>query len=171
MTENLKTLVLAFLRDHQALAEPIAFVLGFAEGIPLVSLFVPSSVLFLAVGSLQGALGGGFWGLWLSASAGALVGDCVTYALGRRYKDEIQSVWPFSRYPEWLKRGRALLERWGWLAVFGGKFLGFLRPFVPAAAGMLEMPFPLFFVASALSSLVWAGAFLAPGWGLGLLAL
>lgn len=170
MTENLNTTILAFLRDHQALAEPLVFVLGFAEGIPLLSLFVPSSVLFLAIGSLQGALGGGFLWLWLSAAGGTMLGDCVTYAIGRCFKHEAQNVWPLSRYPEWLTRGRVLLERWGWLAVFGGKFLGFLRPFIPAAAGMLEMPLPLFLLASALSSLAWAGVFLAPGWGLGLLA-
>lgn len=170
MIEGFKTTVVAFLRDHQALAEPVVFVLGFAEGVPLLSLFVPSSVLFLAIGSLQGAFGGGLWGLWLSASGGAMLGDCVTYVIGRYFKHEAQHVWPFSRYPEWLTRGRVLLERWGWLAVLAGKFLGFLRPFVPAAAGMLEMPFPRFLLASALSSLTWAGVFLAPGWGLGMLA-
>ena len=167
MTENLTTTVVAFLRDHQNLAEPIVFALGFAEGIPLLSLFVPSSILFLAIGSLQGAIGGGIWWMWLSAAGGAMLGDCVTYLIGRHFKHEARHIWPFSRYPEWLIRGRVLLERWGWLAVFGGKFLGVLRPFVPVAAGAMEMPFPLFLLASALSSLVWAGVFLAPGWGLG----
>lgn len=166
---DLKTTAVAFLRDHQALAEPLVFALGFAEGIPLLSLFVPSSALFLAIGSLHGALGGSFWGMWLSASAGAMLGDCATYAIGRRYKNDVQHVWPFSRYPDWLTKGRRMLDRWGWLAVLGGKFLGFLRPFVPAAAGVVEMPVPLFLLASAFSSLAWAGVFLAPGWGLGLL--
>ena len=169
MTEDFKSTAVAFLREHQALAEPLAFVLGFAEGIPLVSLFVPSSALFLAIGSVQGALGGGFWWTWLAAAAGATLGDCATYALGRHYKHEAQRIWPLSRNPEWLAKGRALLERWGWLAVVGGKFLGVLRPVVPVAAGMLEMPLPLFLLASALSSLAWAGLFLAPGWGIGLL--
>jgi membrane protein DedA with SNARE-associated domain len=169
MPDSLYTTVVTFLRDHQGLAEPIVFVLGFAEGIPLISLFVPSSALFLAIASLQGALGGGFWWMWLSAAGGAMLGDCATYAIGRRFKHEVQNVWPFSRYPDWLRKGRALLERWGWLAVLGGKFLGFLRPFVPAAAGVAEMPIPLFLLASALSSLAWAGVFLAPGFGLSLL--
>ena len=65
--------IVAVLRDHQYLADPLVFILGFAEGVPVVSLFVPSSALFLAVGSMQGAFGGSFISLWLSATAGAIV--------------------------------------------------------------------------------------------------
>jgi membrane protein DedA with SNARE-associated domain len=162
--------VIAFLRENQPLAEPIVFILGLAEGLPLISWFVPSSALFLAVGSIQGGLGGGVVRLWIAASAGAVVGDCVTYAIGRILKDEAQNIWPLTRYPGWLPTGKALFERWGVLAVLGGKFLGFMRPLVPIVAGVLQMPVALFFIASVVSSFVWAGAFLVPGWGVAQLA-
>lgn len=167
MSESLKASIIDFLREHQALAEPVVFVLGFAEGIPLLSFLVPSSALFLAIGSAQGALGGSVWGLWASAAVGAMLGDCVTYAIGRHFKHRAQQMWPFSRHPDRIAKGYALFERWGALAILAGKFLGFMRPIIPVIAGVLEMPFPLFLAANAVSSALWAGAFLLPGWGLG----
>ena len=159
--------VVAFLRDNQHLADPLVFILGFAEGVPVVSLFVPSSALFLAVGSMQGAFGGNFISLWLSATAGAILGDLVTYGIGRYFKDDAQRVWPLSRRPELLIKGRAMIDRWGILAILAGKFLGFMRPFLPITAGVMEMNFAVFCFASVLSSLAWSGVFLAPGFGLG----
>ena len=159
--------IVAFLRDNQYLADPLVFLLGFAEGIPVVSLFVPSSALFVAIGSMQGAFGGSFISLWLSATVGAILGDLVTYGIGRYFKDNAQRIWPLSRRPELLIKGRSIIDRWGILAILGGKFLGFMRPFLPIAAGVMEMNFAVFCFASVLSSLAWSGVFLAPGFGLG----
>lgn len=159
--------VVAFLRDNQYLADPLVFLLGFAEGVPVVSLFVPSSALFVAIGSMQGAFGGNFISLWLSATVGAILGDLVTYGIGRYFKDDARRVWPLSRRPELLAAGRKLIDRWGILAILGGKFLGFMRPFLPITAGIMEMNFAVFCAASVLSSLAWSGVFLAPGFGLG----
>lgn len=158
--------IVAVLRDNQYLADPLVFLLGFAEGVPVLSLFVPSSALFLAIGSMQGAFGGSFISLWLSATVGAILGDLVTYGVGRYFKEDAQRVWPLSRRPELLIKGRALIDRWGILAILGGKFLGFMRPFLPITAGVMEMNFVIFCIASVLSSLAWAGVFLAPGFGL-----
>ncbi len=47
------------------------------------------------------------------------------------------------------------------------RFVGAVRPFVPAIAGMLEMPFRRYAVPSLLACIAWAAAFLAPGWILG----
>ncbi|MDX2157111.1 MAG: DedA family protein [Hyphomicrobiaceae bacterium] len=158
--------VLALIRTHIALVEPIVFLMGFAEGIPALSLFVPSSALFLAIGGVHSAAGGGFWNVWLAAAVGAVVGDLVTYSLGRWLKDDVARLRYLAIHPEVLAKGRGVFERWGVLAVFGGKFTGFMRPFIPVVAGIVQMPFPLFLVASSVSSLAWAGAFLAPGYGI-----
>ena len=167
--DEAKDVVIAFVRENMALAEPAVFFMGFAEGIPGLSLLVPSTPLFLGIGSAHAAAGGQFWRLWLAASAGAIISDVVVYALGRIFKTEAPKIWPFSRHADWLARGHVLFERWGVLAVAGGKFTGFLRPFIPAIAGMLEMPIWKFIPASVISSFAWAGAFLAPGYGIKLL--
>ncbi|MFM9941371.1 MAG: DedA family protein [Hyphomicrobiaceae bacterium] len=164
--DGTKDAVLAFMREHMALAELAVFVMGFGEGIPGLSLLIPSSPLFLAMGAMHGAAGGLFWHLWLPASIGAVIGDCVTYTIGRRYKNHASRLPFLSRYPGWEQRGRDMFERWGVLAIVGGKFTGFMRPFIPIVAGALQMPFWLFLPASIISSFVWAGAFLAPGYGI-----
>jgi membrane protein DedA with SNARE-associated domain len=157
---------LDFVTAHLAYAEPIVFFLGMAEGIPGLSLLVPSTALFLAVGTAHGAVGGQFWHLWLAASFGAVVGDCMSYSLGRLLRHDVARLRYFAIHPSALATGHTVFDRWGPFAVLGGKFLGFARPFVPVVAGILTMHPGLFFASSVISSLAWAGAFLAPGYGL-----
>jgi membrane protein DedA with SNARE-associated domain len=161
---------LALAREHVALAEPLVFVLGFAESIAFVSLLVPSSALFIGIGGIHGAAGGSLATTALAGGLGAFLGDLVSYALGRYFKAEIGGIWPFTRNPEWYVASVAFFRRWGVLSVLGGKFLGFMRPFIPVVAGASAMPLPLFLAASLVSSLAWAGVFLAPGYGVAWLA-
>jgi membrane protein DedA with SNARE-associated domain len=44
------------------------------------------------------------------------------------------------------------------------RFVGAVRPFVPAIAGMLHMPLRRYVPVSLLAAVLWAIAFLAPGW-------
>lgn len=159
----------AFIQDHIAYAEPLVFALGFAEGIPGLSLLVPSSAIFLAVGAAHSSAGGEFWNLWISAALGCVVGDWVTYSLGRMLRNDVARLRYFAIHPNALAAGHAAFERWGPLAVLAGKFTGFARPFIPVVAGIVTMPWHLFMISSAISSLAWAGVFLSPGYGLGFL--
>lgn len=153
-------------REHVAWTPWIVFLLGFAESIALVSLFVPSTFLFLAIGGLHSAAGGEFVPVWLAGATGAAVGDIASYLAGRHFKSGVDRIWPFTRLPGLLPKARALFERWGFWSLIAGKFIGALRPFVPVVAGMLDMPWLLFLMGSVVSSLIWAGVFLAPGYGL-----
>jgi membrane protein DedA with SNARE-associated domain len=161
-----KDQALELVSQHIALAEPIVFLLGFAESIAFVSLFVPSSILFLGIGGLHSAAGGSFWSTCLAGAAGAFLGDIISYLLGRCFTSEIGRMWPFSKYPDWYAATLGIFKKWGLLSILGGKFLGFARPFLPVVAGAAHMPWPTFLLASALSSVVWAGVFLAPGYGI-----
>ena len=163
---SLKDQLLTLARDHQELIGPLVFVLGFAESIALVSLFVPSTILFLGIGAIHHAAGGAFVPVWLAGASGAFVGDIVSYALGRHFKDSIHTVWPFSKYPGFIGKAKAMDEKWGAPALVGSKFLGMLRPFAPVMAGTISMPWGRFLLASAAGALIWAGVFLSPGYGL-----
>lgn len=160
--------VLAFVQAHDAYAAPLVFVLGFAESIPILAFFAPSSVILLGVGAAQGATGQGFWLVWFAAAGGAFAGDCLVYTLGRVFEQRIMHFPLLARHPDWWKTAHAFSERWGMLGIFAGKFLGPLRSALPLIAGVVEMPVWQFVPASLLSSLIWAGVFLAPGvFGLG----
>lgn len=155
--------LIAFVREHRNFAEPIVFVVGMAESIPLFSVFVPSSVLFLGIGAAHGITGSPFTHLWLAGALGATAGDCISYALGRTFEHRVVHWWPLSRHPEWWDKGNSFFERRGVLGVAAGKFMGPFRPVVPIIAGVMEMPFLLFVAGSLVSSLAWAAVFLAPG--------
>ncbi|MEZ5816722.1 MAG: DedA family protein [Hyphomicrobiaceae bacterium] len=158
--------VMETVKANIAYAEPLVFFLGLAEGIPGLSLLVPSSALFVAIGTAHGSAGGAFWQLWLAAAAGAVMGDCITYSLGRLTRHDVERLSYFAVHPNALAAGHAAFERWGPLAVLLGKFTGFARPFIPVVAGIVTMPWPLFLASSTISSLAWAGVFLAPGYGM-----
>ena len=159
-----------FVREHSTLVELVVFALGFAESLVLVSIFVPSSALFLAIGTAHSAAGGDFLTLWLAGAAGAICGDVVSFGAGRYFKSDIQKVWPFSSYPSLFPRCRLLFRRWGVWAIVAGKFMGNARPFLPVVAGAMTMRWPKFIAASIVSSLLWAGVFLAPGYGIALMS-
>ncbi|HRY05723.1 MAG TPA: DedA family protein [Hyphomicrobiaceae bacterium] len=159
--------VIGFVAEHMALIEPLVFALGFAESIVLVSLFVPSTILFLAIGGLHHAAGGEFLTLWLSGAGGAFLGDILSYALGRYFRADIAGIWPFSRKPQWFVMARGFFHSWGAPGIIASKFLGMMRPFVPVVAGATHMRWLPFLLASAISCLIWAGVFLGPGHTLG----
>lgn len=161
--------VLALAEENLALVEPIVFSLGLAESTMFLSLLVPSSVLLVGVGGLHSAAGGEFWSVLAAGSAGAFLGDIATFVIGRYFKDDIRRWWPLSRHQEWYAGARIYVDRWGAPGIIFSKFFGVLRPFVPALAGAVGMKWPVFLVASFISCVLWAAAFLAPGYGLGLL--
>lgn len=166
---SFKDQALALVAQHIAWVEPIVFALGLAESLVLVSLFVPSTVLFLGIGALHSAAGGSFWPVWIAGSVGAFIGDIASYGAGRYYRAELPRTWPFSGNRRWYALARVLIRRWGMLGIVAAKFLGVVRPFVPVVAGALHMRLVLFLIASAASCLLWAGVFLAPGYGVALL--
>ncbi|MDX2289416.1 MAG: DedA family protein [Hyphomicrobiaceae bacterium] len=169
MLNDLKDTVMGLVERHIHLAEPIVFALGFAESMIFLSLLVPSSFLFLAIGGLHSAAGGSFWSVWLAASAGAFLGDVVTFVIGRFLRGEIGSVWPLRDHPDWYVAARGFVTRYGALSIVAGKFAGVIRPFVPLVASAMQMRWHVFLPASLVSCLLWAGAFLGPGYGMTLL--
>ena len=153
---------IAFARENELLIEVIVFALGFAESLVLVSVFVPASVLFLAIAALHAAGDGPFLPILLAGSLGCLAGDVVSYVIGRRTRRHINGLWPFRSRPDLLARTQLMIRRHGVYAIFASKFIGPLRPITPACAGAASMSWLAFFSASAASSVLWALAFLAP---------
>ncbi|MEM9027105.1 MAG: DedA family protein [Pseudomonadota bacterium] len=164
--EAMTRAALAFIAENSAFVPVLVFFLGLGESIVIVSLFIPSTALFLAIGAADSAAGGTFLPVWLAGSAGAMLGDVISFAVGRYFREDLVRFWPFSRYPDLFDRCRGLFQRWGLLAIMAGKFMGTARPFLPVVAGAMTMPWPQFVFASFASSLAWAGLLLAPGYGL-----
>jgi len=137
--------------------------LAFGESFAFISLLLPATVILFALGGLIGAAELAFWPLWVAAALGAILGDWVSFWLGRHYGPAIARFWPLSRYPEMLPRGHAFFAKWGIAGIFMGRFFGPLRAVVPLVAGICAMPGRHFQLANIGSGLVWATGILAPG--------
>jgi membrane-associated protein len=102
------------------------------------------------------------------AVAGAILGDSVGYAVGRRYGYAIQRSRLGRRVGEnrW-RSSEAFLHRRGALAVFLGRFTALLRALVPGAAGMAQLPYRRFLLFNVLGGVTWAAACVVGGWAVG----
>jgi membrane protein DedA with SNARE-associated domain len=95
-----------------------------------------------------------------AASVGAIVGDSVGYAVGRRggraLLARLGSRFPRHFGPAHLARAERSFERWGVWAVFFGRFVALLRILAGPLAGALHVPYRKFLIANAAGGVVWA---------------
>ena len=157
----------AWISAHPLAAGALIFLVAFCDAVIVLGIVVPALPLLFAVGTLIGL--GHVNGPYAVASAalGAFTGDSLSYWIGRRWGPQLRTRGPFARWPQWLERGEAMFKRHGTKSIFTARFVGAVRPFVPAIAGMLHVPTLRYLVPSALACVGWAIAFLAPGWVLG----
>lgn len=156
--------VIAFVKENHTWAPFIAGALAFGESLAVISFFVPATGILLGIGALIAASGLPFWPVWLGVVIGGILGDALSYWVGLYFKDRIPTTWPFSRYPDAVRKATAFTQRWGAWGVFFGRFSGPLRAFVPLAAGLFAMPVLLFQMANVASAMVWGFVLLAPGY-------
>ena len=99
------------------------------------------------------------------AWVGAVIGDNLGYAIGRRWGTRLVRVPAVGRFysPERLERAEELFARRGWVAVFTGRFIALLRIFAGPLAGMHRMPWPGFFVANATGGALWVAVIVVVG--------
>jgi len=139
------------------------FLMAFVESLAFIGILVPGIIILFGLGALisLGALD--MWPIWLWGSVGAFFGDIASYAVGRRYRNHLPEIWPFSRFPRMLERGRDYFNVHGPKSVVIGRFIGPLRPVIPVTAGMLGLAPRRFLLVDIPACVVWTPAYLVPG--------
>jgi membrane protein DedA with SNARE-associated domain len=165
MFESYVQPVIDFVRLHEVWAAPVVFALAFGESIAFVSLLVPAWGALVAIGTLIGPTGIGFWPLCVAGGLGAAVGDWLSYWVGEKLGPSAAHVWPLSRHPDLIPRGERFMQHWGIPGIFIGRFFGPLRASVPLVAGIFKMPYWQFQVANVVSAFVWSAVLLTIGDG------
>ena len=155
--------LLAFINHHSALAYVMVFLVSFSESLALIGLLVPGTVIMFGIGAVIAAGSLGLAPVLVLAIIGAIAGDGVSYWLGHHFKERLVDIWPFSRYPEMLKKGAAFFHRHGGKSVLFGRFVGPVRPVIPLMAGMLGMRPVNFSIVNVLSAIGWALVYILPG--------
>lgn len=153
---------LAGLDLTAAWAGAIFLLIGFAGGLFLVNVFVPSGVILAASSTL---IGGGVlpWTAAVWARMGVILGCSTSYAIGRALGPRFRNSRFAANRRDLLARAEGLFARFGALALFVAYFSGPMRGAVPFAAGLAPLPFLRFQAINVASAAAWIGATMSPG--------
>lgn len=143
------------------------FIVACVECLAIAGLIVPGTVLLFAIAVMAGSGALSLGETLLLGFVGGLLGDVVSYLLGRRFHQNIRRLPGLRHHPEWINGAEAYFQRYGIASLLVGRFIGPLRPMLPMVAGMFDMPFPRFFAVSLLAAAGWSVAYLLPGWATG----
>ncbi|MBD8495707.1 bifunctional DedA family/phosphatase PAP2 family protein [Pseudomonas syringae] len=143
------------------------FVVAFVECVAIAGIVVPGTVLMFAIAALAGSGILPLGEVLLLGVLGGLLGDLVSYFLGRHFHQNIRRLPGLRSHPEWMTGAEAYFQRYGIASLLVGRFIGPLRPMLPMIAGMCDMPFIRFLAVSILAAMGWSIAYLLPGWAAG----
>ncbi|MGW1030181.1 DedA family protein [Streptomyces sp. NPDC002577] len=149
----------------------VAVVIGLESlGVPLPGeiILISSALLASQHGEINPVV------LGICASGGAIVGDSIGYAIGRKGGRPLLA-WLGRRFPKHFSEGHVAtaersFEKWGMWAVFFGRFIALLRIFAGPLAGVLRMPYWKFLIANVLGGVLWAGGTTAVIYYVGIVA-
>ncbi|MGW7435552.1 DedA family protein [Streptomyces sp. NPDC054849] len=149
----------------------VGLVIGLESlGIPLPGeiILVSSALLASQHGEIDPVV------LGICAITGAIVGDSIGYAIGRRggkpLLERLGRRFPKHFGPEQVALAERSFEKWGMWAVFFGRFVALLRIFAGPLAGVLHMPYWRFLIANILGGILWAGGTTAVVYSVGIVA-
>jgi membrane protein DedA with SNARE-associated domain len=138
----------------------VFLVVGLIIGLESMGIPLPGEITLVSASLLSATGVVSPWGVALAASIGAIVGDSIGYAVGRRGGRPLLvrfgRRFPKHFGPEHLARAERIFHRWGVWAVFFGRFVALLRILAGPLAGALHVPYRKFLVANATGGIVWA---------------
>ncbi len=91
------------------------FVVAFTECVAIVGIVVPGTVIMFAIAAL------------LLGFLGGLLGDAVSYFIGRRFHQNIRQLPGLRTHPEWMAGAETYFHRYGIASLLVGRFIGPLR--------------------------------------------
>lgn len=143
------------------------FVVACIECLAIAGIIVPGTVLLFAIAVLAGSGALSLGETLLLGYLGGLLGDAISYTLGRHFHQNIRRLPLLRTHPQWIGSAETYFQRYGIASLLVGRFIGPLRPMLPMVAGMFDMPIPRFIMVSLVAGAGWAIAYLLPGWATG----
>jgi undecaprenyl-diphosphatase len=93
-------------------------------------------VLLFAVAVLAGSGALSLSETLLLGFLGGILGDLISYFLGRHFHQNIRRLPGLRHHPEWMAGAESYFQRYGIASLLVGRFIGPLRPMLPMVAGM-----------------------------------
>lgn len=138
----------------------IYLIVGLVIGLESMGIPLPGEIT-LVTAALMSATGlADPFAVAAAASCGAIIGDSIGYAIGRRggriLLERVGRKFPKHFGPAHLAKADQLFARWGMWAVFFGRFVALLRILAGPLAGALRVPYHRFLIANATGGIIWA---------------
>lgn len=152
----------ALVAAYPAYALIVVFAAAIIEAVAVLGILVPGTPILMAVAGAAAMSGQPMLPFLALSIAGAVIGDFLSYWIGRRFSSRLRLVWPFSRRPELVVNAGRFFARYGVSSVALCRFVPVLRSTVPLIAGMAGMRQRNFVVANVASALVWAPVHIYP---------
>jgi undecaprenyl-diphosphatase len=153
----------AWVAAHPGWMSTVIFITAAAESLTIVGVIIPGALIMFTLGAFIGLGHLDFWSAYWWSALGAVVGDAVSFWIGRVFHQGVRRVWPFAKHPEMIARSEEFFRRHGGKGVLFGRFFGPVRGTIPTVAGMMDMSWRDFMIANAISAVLWAPAYLVPG--------
>ncbi len=147
---------------------PVWLVLFIETGVVIMP-FLPGDSLLFALGTIAGSGHSiPLVPLLLCVWSAPIIGDESNYWIGRFFGKRILDLGKVKAMtPERIAKTQALIDKWGPLAVFLGRFFPFIRTFMPFISGFNHMQWRRFFPFSVLGGLTWSTLFTLLGYFFG----
>ncbi|UNK71978.1 DedA family protein [Microbacterium sp. H1-D42] len=131
---------------------------------------IPSEAILPGAGFLAYEGRMNFWWAWFAATAGALIGAWIWYALGaalgRDRTRRLVGAIPLMETEDFDK-AETFFQRWGGVAVLVGRCVPLVRSFISIPAGIERMPLWKFTGYTLLGSGIWNGIWIGLGYAFG----
>lgn len=154
-----------------SLSGPTAYALvgglAFGEAVFLLGFVLPGELAVVLGGVLASHGRASLPAMMAVVAAGAVLGDSVSYELGRQLGPRLLTARLVQRHVPAVDAIQRLMRRWGTWAVVIGRATAYLRPLVPAVAGVAGMRYRRFLLANAAGGVAWAAGFTGLGYLLG----
>ncbi|MCB1777850.1 MAG: VTT domain-containing protein, partial [Candidatus Competibacteraceae bacterium] len=145
----------------------VVFSTAMAESLTVIGIIIPGALVMFSLGALIGLGHLEFWTVYWWSTWGAIVGDAISFWIGRVFHQGIRQIWPFAKHPEMVTRSEEFFRKHGGKSVLLGRFFGPVRGTIPTVAGMMDMTWRHFMIANIISAILWAPAYLIPGMAFG----
>lgn len=149
----------------------ILFAIVFIETGLVVFPFLPGDSLIFAATAMAAnpAYRLNFWCCWLVFLAAAILGDSVNYELGHWANQKGQKHPWFNHLVDQKKQLAAekFFERHGGKTIVLGRFIPFIRTFIPFVSGASKMHYGTFIMFNVIGGLAWVSCFAMIGFFFG----
>ncbi len=151
-----------FVALYPAFALCVAFLAAIIEAVAVLGIVIPGTPILMAVAGAAAMAGQPMLPFLGLSIVGAVIGDFVSFWVGRRYSGRLRTFWPFSARPAMMDNAIRFFDRYGMYSVALCRFVPVLRSTVPLVAGMAGMAQKRFVIANVASAFVWAPVHIYP---------